>query len=82
MFIELDGLSLDQLINKQIEIRQKMMQAVNSGMSPGLIAQMQGMLDYISIEIKTKTAVEQLSAEKTVADENDDDIDGVSLEIG
>ncbi len=82
MFIELDGLSLDQLINKQIEIRQKMMQAVNFGMSPGLIAQMQGMLDYISIEIKTKTAVEQLSADKTNADENDDDINGVSLEIG
>lgn len=82
MFIELDGLSVDQLINKQIEIRQKMMQAINSGMSPGLIAQMQGMLEHISIEIKTKTAVEQLSAEKTVAEDNGDDIDGVSVEIG
>ena len=47
MFVDYDGMTVDQMLEKQIELKRKVAQAHQSGMSPGLIAQMQNMLDIV-----------------------------------
>ena len=54
MFLDLDGLNVEQLLQKQIEIRQRMMQA--RGMSGQVMNQLRNMLDQVSIEIQTKVS--------------------------
>ena len=51
MFLNVENLSVDQLIEKQMEIRQKMSQAQNMGMM-GPASQLQNMLDQLNIELR------------------------------
>jgi hypothetical protein len=80
MFDEYDDLTSDQLIAKQIEIRRKLSTALNAGMSGPILDQLQTIIDYIGIEIKSKVVIEAMKSGS-----DDDDMsngDGVSLGIG
>lgn len=79
MFLDLDGLNVEQLLQKQIEIRQRMMQA--RGMSGQVMNQLRNMLDQVSIEIQTKAALEKVKAdrEKRVAEGKDPEEDVLNI---
>jgi len=79
MFLDLDGLNVEQLLQKQIEIRQRMMQA--RGMSGPVMNQLRNMLDQVSIEIQTKVSLDKLKTdrEKRVAEGKDPDEDVLNI---
>lgn len=79
MFLDLDGLNVEQLLQKQIEIRQRMMQA--RGMSGQVMNQLRNMLDQVSIEIQTKAALEKVKAdrEKRIAEGKDPEEDVLNI---
>ena len=83
MFLNVENLNLEQLIEKQIELRQKLMQAHSTGMI-GPAAQIQNMLDQISIEIKAKSQLQVLDKEreKKIEDGEDPNPDNDVLNIG
>lgn len=78
---EFEKLDLNQLIEKQIEIRKKISQATSAGMSPQIINQMEIMLDNLSIEIKNKALLESEKKERELKNEKGEDPDD-SLIIG
>jgi hypothetical protein len=77
-FDDVENLTVDELLAKQIELKRKMLQASASGMSVAIIAQMQGMLDNINIELQSKIAKEALIKDNT----DDIDPDSEVLNIG
>lgn len=79
MFLDLDGLNVEQLLQKQIEIRQRMMQA--RGMSGQVMNQLRNMLDQVSIEIQTKVSLDKVKTdrEKRVAEGKDPDDDVLNI---
>jgi hypothetical protein len=79
VFLDLDGLNVEQLLQKQIEIRQRMMQA--RGMSGQVMNQLRNMLDQVSIEIQTKAALEKVKTdrEKRVAEGKDPEEDVLNI---
>lgn len=80
MFLDLDNLTIEQLLQKQIEIRQRMQQART--MSGGVMNQLQGMLEQVTIQLQTRIALDQVTSakEKAIADGKNPDDD--SLIIG
>ena len=62
MFLDLENLNVEQLLQKQIEIRQRMSQARE--MSGQVMMQLQNMLDYVNIELQTRIAQENIKNEK------------------
>lgn len=81
MFLNLENLTIDQLVEKQLELRQKLVQASNMGMQ-GPAAQIQNMLDQVAIEIKTKSQVQSLEKEREKKIEDGKDPDDDVLNIG
>ena len=79
---EFETLDLNQLIEKQIEIRKKIGQASRAGMSSQIINQMEIMLDNLQIEIKTKAALEREQKDRELKIEKGEDLDDSSLIIG
>ena len=79
MFLDLDGLNVEQLLQKQIEIRQRMMQA--RGMSGQVMNQLRNMLEQVSIEIQTKVSLDKVKTdrEKRVAEGKDLDDDVLNI---
>jgi hypothetical protein len=79
VFLDLDGLNVEQLLQKQIEIRQRMMQA--RGMSGQVMNQLRNMLDQVSIEIQTKVSLDKVKTdrEKRVAEGKDPDDDVLNI---
>lgn len=83
MFPSLENLTVEQMLHKQLEFKQKLGQAVSAGMSPQIIEQIQTMIDFLNTEIRTKSEIEKLEeARKQAIEEDKDDDDGVSLDIG
>jgi flagellar biosynthesis chaperone FliJ len=82
MFPSLENLTLEELLNKQIEIKQKITQAYRSGMSMNIINQMQNMLDFISVEIQTKSQLDQEDKKRERAIEEGRDPDDNVMNIG
>lgn len=83
MFPSLENLTVEQMLHKQLEFKQKLGQAMAAGMSSQVIDQIQTMIDFLNAEIRTKVEIEKLEEERKKAIEEDrDDDDGVSLEIG
>ena len=74
MFVNYDGMTVDQMLEKQIELKRKVAQAYQSGMSPGIIGQMQNMLDVLMVEYQSRIASD-------VEDDRDPDADNV-MNIG
>lgn len=63
MFLNVENLNLEQLVEKQIELRQKMAQAASMGMV-GSVNQIQNALDQINIEIRRKSAMQSVESER------------------
>lgn len=83
MFPSLENLTVEQMLHKQLEFKQKLGQAMAAGMSPQIIDQIQTMIDFLNTEIRTKSEIEKLEeARKQAIEEDKDDSDGVSLDIG
>lgn len=74
MFLDLENLNIEQLLEKQIELRKKMSQAHQTGMSQ-IMGQIQNMLDQVSIEIQTKSAQQAVEKERERKAENGEDPD-------
>lgn len=83
MFTNFDSMTVEELLNKQIEIKQKIAQAYSTGMSHMIIEQMQNMLDQIMIEIQTKSQQEQehQRIQRAIEEGRDPDEDNI-LNIG
>ena len=81
MFLDLENLNIEQLLEKQIELRKKMSQAHQTGMSQ-IMGQIQNMLDQVSIEIQTKSAQQAVEKERERKIENGEDPDDDVLNIG
>ena len=75
MFPNYEDMTVEELLNKQIELKQKVAQAYSSGMSSMIISQMQNMLEHIMIEIQTKSQLEQEQQKRERAIEEGKDID-------
>ena len=81
MFLDLENLNIEQLLEKQIELRKKMSQAHQTGMSQ-IMGQIQNMLDQVSIEIQTKSAQQAVEKERERKAEDGEDPDDDVLNIG
>lgn len=80
MFPNYENLTVEQLLQQQINLKQKLTQAAGSGMGPQITEQLQNMLEFINSELQSKVEVEKFNAAKQ---ENDGDPnDGTSLDIG
>ena len=78
MFLDLEDLNIEQLLEKQIELRKKLSQASSTGMVQ-VMGQIQNMLDQVSSEIQTKSAQQAVEKERKIdAGEDPDD----TLNIG
>lgn len=64
MFVDYDGMSIDQMLERQIELKRKVAQAYQSGMSPSIIAQMQNMLDDLMVEYHSRVATDAEKAKR------------------
>ena len=82
MFLNVESLTIDQLVEKQIELRQKLSQASRMGMM-GPAAQIQNMLDQLNIELRRKSQMQAVERdrERKIEEGKDPDEDDV-LNIG
>ena len=81
MFLDLEDLNIEQLLEKQIELRKKLSQASSTGMVQ-VMGQIQNMLDQVSIEIQTKSAQQAVEKERERKVEAGEDPDDDVLNIG
>lgn len=81
MFLNVENLSVDQLLEKQIEIRKKMSQAHSMGMM-GPAAQLQNMLEQLSIEISRKSQMQVVERDRERRVEEGKDPEDDILNIG
>jgi len=83
MFVDYDGMTVDQMLEKQIELKRKVAQAHQSGMSSGIISQMQNMLDVLMVEYHSRVASdgEKAKRERAIEEGRDPDADNV-MNIG
>jgi hypothetical protein len=63
MFLNTENLTIEQLLEKQIELRQKLSQAQSIGMA-GPASQIQNMLDQIGIEMQAKSQLQALEKDR------------------
>ena len=63
MFLNVESLTIDQLVEKQIELKQKLNQASSMGMM-GPAAQIQNMLDQLNIELRRKSQMQTVERDK------------------
>tara|TARA_B100000497_G_scaffold127917_1_gene171748 strand:+ start:44 stop:289 length:246 start_codon:yes stop_codon:yes gene_type:complete len=81
MFLNIENLTIEQLLEKQIELRQKLSQAQNTGMV-GPASQIQNMLDQLSIEMQAKSQLQSLEKDRERKIEEGKDPDDDVLNIG
>ena len=81
MFLNVENLNVEQLVEKQIELRQKLHQAHKMNMT-GPAAQIQNMIEQVSIEIQSKSQLQSLEKERETRIEEGKDPDDDVLNIG
>jgi len=81
MFLNTENLTIEQLLEKQIELRQKLSQAQSIGMA-GPASQIQNMLDQIGIEMQAKSQLQALEKDRERKIEEGKDPDDDVLNIG
>tara|TARA_Y100000385_G_scaffold258860_1_gene287177 strand:+ start:912 stop:1157 length:246 start_codon:yes stop_codon:yes gene_type:complete len=81
MFLDIENLNIEQLLEKQIELRQKLAQANNMNLV-GPADQIQNMIEQISVEIKSKSQIDALKKERDKRIEEGKDPDDDVLNIG
>jgi len=75
MFLNFENLTTDQMLEKQIEIRQKITQAISTGMSQQIINQMQAVMDQLMIEYQSRILREAENQRREQARNEDIDPD-------
>ena len=81
MFLNVENLNIEQLLEKQIELRQKLQQAHRMNMS-GPAAQIQNMIEQIGIEIHSKSQLQAIEKDRERKIEDGKDPDDDVLNIG
>jgi hypothetical protein len=81
MFLNTENLTIEQLLEKQIELRQKLSQAQSIGMA-GPASQIQNMLDQIGIEMQAKSQLQALEKDRERKIEEGKNPDDDVLNIG
>ena len=81
MFLDLEELNIEQLLEKQIELRQKLSHAHSMNLV-GPADQIQNMIEQISIEIKSKSQIDALKKEREKRIEEGKDSEDDVLNIG
>jgi hypothetical protein len=81
MFLNVENLNVEQLLEKQIELRQKLQQAHRMNMS-GPAAQIQNMIEQIGIEIQSKSQLQAIEKDRERKIEDGKDPDDDVLNIG
>ena len=81
MYEKFESLNLEQLVEKQMELRKKLMQAHSMGMM-GPASQIQNMIDFVNIEIKAKSSLSENNKEREKQIEEGKDPDDDILNIG
>ena len=81
MFLNVESLSIEQLVEKQIELRQKLNQASSMGMM-GPAAQIQNMLDQLNIELRRKSQMQVVERDRERKIEEGKNPDDDVLNIG
>ena len=81
MFLDTENMTIEQLLEKQIELRQKLNQAHNMNLV-GPAGQLQNMIEQISIEIKSKSQIDALQKEREKRIDEGKDPDDDVLNIG
>ena len=81
MFLNVENLNVEQLLEKQIELRQKLQQAHRMNMT-GPAAQIQNMIEQISIEIQSKSQIQAIEKDRERKIEEGKDPDDDVLNIG
>tara|TARA_B100000963_G_scaffold346683_1_gene352175 strand:- start:6670 stop:6924 length:255 start_codon:yes stop_codon:yes gene_type:complete len=81
MYENFESLNVEQLVEKQIELRKKLMQAHSMGMM-GPASQIQNMIDFVNIEIKAKSSISENNKEREKQIEDGKDPDDNILNIG
>ena len=81
MFLNTENLTIEQLLEKQIELRQKLSQAQSTGMI-GPASQIQNMLDQIGIEMQAKSQLQALEKDRERKIEEGKNPDDDVLNIG
>jgi len=81
MFLNTENLTIEQLLEKQIELRQKLSQAQSIGMV-GPASQIQNMLDQIGIEMQAKNQLQALEKDRERKIEEGKNPDDDVLNIG
>ena len=76
MLLDLNGLSIEELITKNSEVREKLLTASRMGMTQNVLAQLQSASEQISIELSTRMAIEQEEAirKKNLEEGKDDSV--------
>ncbi len=81
MFLNVESLTIEQLVEKQIELRQKLNQASSMGMM-GPASQIQNMLDQLNIELRRKSQMQVVERDRERKIEEGKDPDDNVLNIG
>ena len=81
MFLNVENLNVEQLLEKQIELRQKLQQAHRMNMT-GPAAQIQNMIEQIDIEIQSKSQLQAIEKDRERKIEEGKDPDDDVLNIG
>ena len=81
MFLNVENLNVEQLLEKQIELRQKLQQAHRMNMT-GPAAQIQNMIDQIGIEIQSKSQLQSIEQDRERKIEEGKDPNDDVLNIG
>jgi len=81
MFLNVENLNVEQLLEKQIELRQKLQQAHRMNMT-GPAAQIQNMIEQIGIEIQSKSQIQAIEKDRERKIEEGKDPDDDVLNIG
>ena len=74
MFTDYTGMSQDQLTEKLLELRKKHIMAHQSGMSQDVVDQIQNMIDYLQIHMRSQSASEDLRKAEDEGKDPDEDV--------
>ena len=81
MFIDLSNMSLEDLLQKKLEIGKRYQSAQNLGMTATVLNQLMNMIQQVDIQIQSKQAEMKLEAEREKMIEQGKDPDDYSLDI-
>jgi hypothetical protein len=81
MFLDLSNMSLEELLQKRLEIGKRYQSAQNLGMTAGVLNQLMNMTQQVDIQIQAKQAQMKLEAEREKMIEKGKDPDSDSLDI-